>query len=142
MKYLLLSFFLSFNIQAKPAPKNMKEFNKTCPTPKLCNELYSEKEACEKKDSGACDRFVNVLRKALPEYDCQRDFDKSNGQKYIVPAIWLCDGHDSYLDALSKLKTKNAKKLYGSKLFRNALDGASAEEHLENSKKVEKTLKR
>jgi hypothetical protein len=139
MKFFPLAVILlfTFRTEAKHAPKHMSVFNKTCPAPALCYALYNNLESCEKENNKTCAKFIYNLRKALPEYDCQRTAEKNSSEKYIVPALWLCDGHDRYLDALSKLKSKKAKMLYGSKLFRSALDGATAEDHFKKSKRVE-----
>lgn len=69
--------------------------------------------------------FVSLLRKVLPEYDCQRPFDRG----YIVPALWLADAAaEDYVRLLSRLDFPEARHLFASKEFREALDGALAEE--------------
>jgi hypothetical protein len=143
MKRLILTliFLIGAFSEAKIAPKEMTEFNKKCPAPKLCETIYENLQSCDKGNKHQCSQFVDNFQKALPEYDCQRSFDSTVKEKYIVPAIWLCETHEYFLNELSKMKTKKAKQLYGSKELRTTLDGHLAEEHLEKSKKVEKKLK-
>lgn len=137
-----LVFFIGALSEAKVAPTDMIEFNKNCPTPKLCEKIYENLQLCEKGNKLQCNQFVDNFRKTLPEYDCQRNFDSTAKEKYIVSAIWLCETHEYFLNALSKMKTRKARQLYGSKELRSTLDGALAEEHLDQSKKVEKKLKK
>jgi len=112
---------------ARVAPAAMKEFNKSCPAPKLCLEVNELVAGC-KKDKQKCDLFIEQFEKLLPEYDCQRSFDATPDIKYIVPALWICDSRGEYLETVSKLGTSKAKRLFGSAQFRSALEGAG---HLE-----------
>ncbi|KYG67068.1 hypothetical protein AZI86_08630 [Bdellovibrio bacteriovorus] len=142
MKFALaILLMFAGNAHGKTAPQEMTEFNKTCPAPTICVELSESLYACESGEKKSCDSFVDYFKKALPEYDCQRKLDSKQTAKYIVPAYWLCDSHDIYVNALSKLKSKKAQRLYGSKELRATLDGHIAEDHLEKSKKVGRKLK-
>ena len=132
---MVLVFFVGLFGEAKVAPKDMTEFNKKCPTPKLCETIYENLQSCGNGNKHKCSQFVDNYRKALPEYDCQRSFDSAITKKYIIPAIWLCDAHEYFLTALSKMKTKKAQRLYGSKELRVTLDGALGEEHRKQSEK-------
>lgn len=134
---VLLLVFVGQTATAKVAPATLDEFNKTCPTPKLCETLDKNLDACESGDQATCKIFVANYRKALPEYDCQRPFDVTPTEKYTVPAIWLCDGHEKFLNALAKMKSPEARKLYGSKALRASLDGALAEGHLRKSERID-----
>ena len=137
---LCLALILGLSSWAKLAPPGMTEFNKKCPTPKLCDKLYEEVKSCKSGKKSACDRFVRNYERALPEYDCQRSFDSTDIEKHIVPAIWLCDTHEYFLEELSKMKSQKARRLYGSKKLRDTLDGALAETHFEKSQRVERNL--
>lgn len=108
-------------------------FNKECPTPKLCEKMYEELQFCEKGLKKQCNRFVDNFRKVLPKYDCKRSFDT-----LPVSAIWHCDSHETFLNALAKMKTSKALNLYGSQELRNTLDGDLAEEHRKKSENTEK----
>ena len=136
---LTLSFLVSFHLFAKPAPAGMKEFNKKCPTPKMCTDLNEDMEACKKKS--ACAQFVVHYKAVLPEYDCQRSFDSTPKQEYVIPAIYLCENNEELLGFLAKLKTKEARILFGSQELRDTLDGSVAEEYMAKSIAVEKSLK-
>jgi hypothetical protein len=124
-------FYLSF---ANAESKNIKLKIEKCPAPEICNELFNLSERCEKGTRKECIKFVENYQKAILRYDCQKD-------GFNVPAIHLCSGWDRYLEILSKLKFKKAKMLYGSEDLRKTLDGATAEDHLEKSKKIGKKFK-
>jgi hypothetical protein len=135
MKKLALLLYISFNLHnyAIAASDKSKDAIKKCPAPEICDILYSSVEKCEKGDQKKCLEFVDNYKKSLPKYDCQQN-------KYNVPAIHICSGWDRYLDILSKLNLKKAKRLYGSEALRNTLDGSTAEEHLKKSKMVGKLI--
>lgn len=137
---VLVLFIFSATSYAKEAPKEMKEFNKTCPAPSLCKQIQKDVEACKSKKR--CEAFLSSYQKLLPEYDCQRKFDHTSTKDYIVPAIWLCENHEELLGFLSKMKSVNARKIFGSPALRNSLDGALVEEYFSRSLKVEKNLKK
>lgn len=153
ISFLLALFMTATIVNAEVAPPTMKEFNKTCPSKELCPEIEKSYQLCNKdRTSSACTEFVKEFRQLLPIYDCQRPFDHTEVADYIVPAVWLCDGHrgdkkapyefEDYVRLLSKLKSKEARVLFGSQKFRDVLDGAVAEEFGDVSHKVEKELKR
>lgn len=130
--------------RAKEAPPAMKRFNVECPAPRECTQLERERRACESGKS--CDGFLAAMKRLLPEYDCQRPFDR----KYIVPAIWLClevkdhelvhDGFGDALSTLSKLNTSPALTLFASSALRNTLTGEYAGTYRELSDKAERRL--
>ena len=155
---IILILVASAPLLAKEAPRNMRQFNVTCPAPKLLPVLDAAYHECNNGYEGSCERFVETFRQLLPEYDCQRSFDATPTQNYIVPAIWLAGDAalEDYIRLLSRMSsskdnlftkgdfqraTDEAKKLFGSKEFRNILDGCLAEEFLSLSKKVESELK-
>lgn len=153
MKKILLAYLillLPVCSWAEPAPKWMKEFNKTCPATKLCPKLERQYQECKIQLQGrACIDFVNTMEQLAPIYDCQRSFDSTPTENYIVPAIWLCGEErrengipvvDDYLELLSKLNIPEARRYFGSKLFRSTLDGYYAELYREASEKVEAEL--
>jgi len=136
MKYLNILFLLgvimlafSLDLLAKTAPSEMKVFNQACPAPKLCSIVTRLHARCikNKKD---CDLFVYEFAKLLPEYDCQRSFDVTPKEKYIVPALWMCSNREELLDFISRLQTPNSRRLFGSGKLRAALMGAG---HLEET---------
>jgi hypothetical protein len=141
-KVVLLSGLLTFSATSfsAEAPKDMKEFNKTCPAPTLCKQIQQEMETCKTKKS--CEAFLTSYKKLLPQYDCQRPFDRTATKNYIVPAIWLCEDHEELLGFLSKMKSKNAQKLFGSSALRSSLDGELAENYKKKSLAVGKKLKK
>lgn len=131
MFLLLLSF--SVRSEVKQLSSVARVFNTECPAPKLCEKMYDDLQSCEKGLNQECDNFVDNFRKLLQKYDCKRSFDT-----LPVFAIWLCDSHEGFLDALAKMKTPKALELYGSQELRNTLDGHLGQEHRARSKSVEK----
>lgn len=139
--WMSILFSTSFCL-AKVAPQEMKEFNKLCPTPLLCQTMYENLQQCEKGQKKECSLFIDNYKKALPEYDCQRSFDSTAKEKYIVPAIWLCETHEYFLNSLSKMKSLKAQRLYGSPELREVLDDYLAEEHRKKSIRVGQRLRK
>jgi hypothetical protein len=145
-----LTLLLPVYLWAEVAPKWMKEFNKKCPAPKLCPILERQYQECKIQLKGpACIDFVNTMKQLVPTYDCQRSFDSTPTENYIVPAIWLCGEKrrengvpvvDNYLELLSNLDIPEARRYFGSKLFRSTLDGYYAELYEEASEKLEEEL--
>jgi len=143
--------FSAATAHAGVAPAGLKEFNKTCPANELCPQIELAYQKCGKQASAPdCHDFVRLFKELLPLYDCQRPFDHSGGENYIVPAVWLCDGRrgggypqefESYAGLLYRLKSVDAKKLFASKEFRDVLDGAVAEEYLDKSLQAEKEMR-
>lgn len=146
--HLILGYLvivIVYNIaEAKVAPSTMKEFNKVCPAPKLCDEANGLLRECRRLKDESCSKFLAKFRELLPDYDCQRPFDKTETKSYIVPALWLCDSRELFISALSEMPSDEAKMLFSSKEFRGALDGAGhlAEEYLPKSIEVERALKK
>jgi hypothetical protein len=119
------------------APPGTK-FNIVCPAKVLLPKLDLAYHQCNNGNEKSCKTFVALFRQALPEYDCQRDFDKD----YLVPALWLADAADEdYIRLLSKLELPEARLLFASPEFREVLDGALAEEYEPLSLRAEKQLK-
>jgi hypothetical protein len=157
---IILILAASVPLLASEAPRDMRQFNVTCPARKLLPILDTAYHDCNNGFvNGSCEEFVKTFRQLLPEYDCQRPFDATPTQNYIVPAIWLAgDGAlEDYVRLLSRMSsskdklftdklfqkaTDEAKKLFGSKEFRNILDGHLAETYRPLSIKVESELKR
>lgn len=126
---LLLCSLWTLSVWAKPAPKDMKAFNKSCPAPAECSKMSEAQDRCADKRIGACREFVRIYKKLLPEYDCQRPQDAQAEPKLIVPAIWLCENHESALEFLSHLNTRAARYLFHSEALRDSLDGDLAERY-------------
>jgi hypothetical protein len=130
---------LSASAFADPAPSS------GCPSEKLCPEFIELTQKCEKDlKSESCEEFTELFRKLTPSYDCRRSFDTNP-----VPAIWLCDAnvpdypkpHEKGLALLAKLRSKKARKFFGSAELRSTLDGALAEEYLKKSRAAGKRTK-
>ncbi len=149
MKQIILVYLillLPVCLLAGQKPKLMKEFNKACPAPKLCPILERKYQECKIQLEGrACIDFVNTMKQLAPGYDCQRSFDSTPSEDYIVSAIWLCGEDrrengipvvDDYLELLSRLNIAEARRYFGSKLFRSTLDGYYAEMYNKASEKL------
>jgi hypothetical protein len=130
---------------AREAPAGMTQFNQTCPAERVAREFDRAYHQCRNGyENGSCQRFVVLFKELLPEYDCQRPFDKANGKVYIVPAIWMLGDaeHEDYVELLSKMKQPQAQALFASKEFRATLDAALAERFWRQSERREKLLKK
>jgi hypothetical protein len=155
----LLILPLGFGVKAScnEAAMTMKQFNFTCPMRELLPVLDRDYHECNNGFDGSCEKFVATFWKLLPEYDCQRPFDATPTQNFIVPAIWLAgDGPlEDYVRLLAHLAKSRAmsasrlyspgaidaaQRLFGSKEFRHILDGELAEEYLQQSIAVERRL--
>ncbi len=143
MRTLVIIFLFSQALfpLASEAEEEKKEFNKICPF----NEHYIKFDRAYHECShgfvnGSCDLFLKELAKLLPEYDCQRSFDK----KGTVPAIWLAGGAtEDFYGLLFKIASGNgfysekwftasrlkAREICLSSEFRKVLDGHMAEEY-------------
>ncbi len=142
---IISTVFLAALSYGGMAPQGMTRFNENCPAKRLCPVLETSSKDCNPKKPGeSCRNFVAAMKELCPESDCQRSFDHTDTQDYIVPAFWLCDESRrfSYLKLLSSLKTPDARELFASPLFRGVLDGESAELYLDKSLAVEKRLKK
>lgn len=121
----------------RKAPDGMRVFNVTCPAKEILPKLDLAYHRCHNGRQDSCAEFVALFTKVLPEYDCQRSFDRG----YIVPALWLADAADEdYIRLLSRLTLPEAKKLFASETFRDVLDGALAEEFGPLSRQIERQL--
>jgi hypothetical protein len=151
-------------VAAKEAPASMHEFNVKCPTKALAPVLDRAYHECNNGydiADGSCQKFVDVYRQLLPEYDCQRPFD-AGPKPYIVPAIWLVGdaAMEDYVRLLWRMASQkdkmfrdkfsngsfskavsDARVLFASVEFRNTLDGALAEEYVGRTKQIERELK-
>jgi hypothetical protein len=109
-----------------------------CPAGRLLPEFDAAFHECGRGfENGSCKRFVAIFRELLPKYDCRRSFDTDP-----VPAAWIANSAalEDYVKLLSELRTADARELFGSKAFREILDGALAEDYGEKSRAVEKSL--
>ena len=109
-----------------------------CPAARLLPEFDATYHECGRGvENGSCKRFVAIFRELLPKYDCRRQFDTEP-----VPAAWIVDSAalEDYVRLLSELRTPDARALFGSKEFREILDGALAEDYGDKSREVEKSL--
>lgn len=100
--------------------------------------------ACLAGGKQSCEDFVSTFRKLIPEYDCQREFDRTPTKNYIVPAIWLAGDIEleNHVRVLASLKLERARRLFGSPEFRKILDGYLAGEFLEVSETIQRQSER
>lgn len=110
-----------------------------CPMPKLADHIEKAYNDCL-QHPGNFEKeriFVDLLEKTMHKYDCLRP-----GDSEPVPAWWLSDPEDvwNWFTLLSKLPSRQAKELFGSKLFRDTLDGYFSEGFFHASLKVEGEL--
>jgi len=142
LPFVVLLSLLSATLIAREAPRDMKQFNVSCPAHELLPKLDAAYHECGHEHQGkSCDNFVSLFSQLLPEYDCQRRFDHSASKDYVVPAVWLAGAaHEDYVHLLSSLKQHNARCLFGSAKFRVTLDGALAEQFSAKSRLMERGL--
>src|ERR1700737_3509705 len=98
----LAPLFLTFSAWGdEPKPATTKRaFNVICPAKELLPKLDLAYHRCNNGQESACKSFVTLLREALPEYDCQREFDRDAP----VPALCLADAaEEDYIRLLSRL---------------------------------------
>ncbi len=144
-------------VLASKAPPDMQQFNVACPTSKLLPLLDAAYHSCRhgyiySDGHTDCEKFVEIFRQLLPEYDCQLPED--DWKKYIVPAIWLAGpgAEEDYIHLLWQMSSSKdklftgkfskpyqkavaeAKRLFGSKEFRRALGADLAEVYFQKSK--------
>jgi hypothetical protein len=108
--YLRMIFALTLvcagmNCYATEAGKSVTQFNAKCPVPKLGPLIDKYYHECHsgmiKNEYNSCERYIEVFKELMPEYDCARAIDMSGVKTYIVPAIWLLgDGQFSDYHAL------------------------------------------
>lgn len=112
------------------------EFSK-CPMPQLCREIQIVYDDLlnTPNEPGKISVFLRLIEKSFYKYDCKRSYDINP-----VPALWLCEDMEKWIDYLSKMDSKEAKKLFGSELFRSVLDGALQEQYFQLSKETEYKL--
>lgn len=130
---------------AEKAPAEMSQFNITCPAKRLAPEIDRAFHQCNVGYAdGSCERFISLFRQLLPVYDCQRSFDATPNENYIVPAIWLVGSaeHEDYVRLISRMRQPFAQELFSSKEFRATLDGALAENYAPTSERLERKLTR
>lgn len=159
LRMILLPAFTT-SVMAAEAPATMHQFNVTCPAAKLAPALDRAYHECRNGydiPEGGCPKFLTIFKQLLPTYDCQRPFDASPTKNYVVPAIWLTGDaeFEDYTDLLWRMASRkdrmfgdksfreisdSAQRLFASHEFRDALDGALAEEYLEKSKKLQRTV--
>jgi hypothetical protein len=110
-----------------------------CPMPELGAEIdLAFKNYLDNPDKEELEiNFLELFNKSLYRYDCRRSFDYAS-----VPALWLWDTSDifQWLNVLSKMKSDEARKVFSSQIFRDSLDGESAELYYKKSENMEKIM--
>jgi hypothetical protein len=110
-----------------------------CPAKELCPVLVRDMRRCTAAPrSKSCDVFIDTAGRLTSPYHCRRKFDFEP-----VPAIWVCDevvpssvegstvlGNTMHL--LKRMKSAKARQFYLSGNFRSVLDGAFAEEYMDD----------
>ncbi len=136
---LPIPFWACFAL-AKLAPPEMTTFNKTCPAPKICAAIATALEKCNRGVNNSCDDFLEKLRSAFPEYDCQSAEDAKYKRPVIVPALSLCPERDEFYQLLSELKSSKAREVSKSEELKNIRkEDAAAAQALEPAKPLDKT---
>src|SRR5262249_55628060 len=123
----------------------------TCPAPELFKALPSAYQHAylDPENKEAMSAFVQLLRKAMLKFDCMRPLDTDP-----VPVWYLCGSSEEgnayacsdedvgkWFYLLATAKSRDARELFASKLFRNTLDGMFGEAYREESLRVEMELK-
>lgn len=111
----------------------------TCPVPLIIEKMNKVYNECIKNPNNQSNdsEFVSLFKLLLYRYDCKRDYDFKP-----VPAWWLINSEDpeKWINFLAGMKYKPGRILFGSKLFRETLDGAIAETYYDSSIAVGKEL--
>lgn len=109
----------------------------TCPVPTVLPILERSYDTCRRSGRG-CGLFLEAFVELIPRYDCQRSFDTSP-----VPAIWLAGDRqlERYVSLVAHLRTRSARRLFGSAEFRSVLDGDLAEQFSDQSRAAERRLR-
>ena len=108
--------------------------NANCPTPELCDEINAVYNQLLEKpgEPGLESIFLDKLKKSFYRYDCR------------AHAIWLCESlylhYEIWIEHLSKMKSIEARQLFGSELFRDILDGESYQNFFRMSEETEFNL--
>jgi len=103
-----------------------------CPARQLCPVLVRYIRQCRSAPrSKSCEAVIDTADHLTSRYQCSRRVDSEP-----VPAIWVCDELmasnvlEDMMHLLKRLKTAKARRFYLSGQFRGVLDGALAEEYM------------
>jgi hypothetical protein len=126
----LLFMLVGINCYATQVSKSMTQFNIKCPAQRLGPVIDNYYHECRsgivvRNKYNSCEKFIEVFKELMPEYDCARDFDITGEEKYIVPAIWLL-GDEKFSDYHALVHDLVFEKMYSSKEFAEARKEASA----------------
>jgi hypothetical protein len=145
---MALSLLIAMPSSADPATRRGKVVEERCPAPALCTALASGFERCAADPTEAgCGAFLRAMTKSFGSYDCQRTFEGLGDKPVPAAALWLCQGPtgspeaqavDHYVALLASLEFKAARRVFGSPQFRQVLDGAAADDYIEQSLAAER----
>lgn len=159
---ILLLLFSGFTYaeQQPTVPQKKHRSNFTCPAKKLLPQLDTDYHECHALYGGeeSCLRFIETYKKLLPKYDCE--YTDDYGGTWNNPAIFMArspGAFEDYTNLLMRLSlaeeynfsevrmpkaVHEARIVFGSKKFRNILDGDFAESYFDQSLKIAKKLRK
>jgi len=139
---------VGMNCDATEVGESITQFNVQCPAQRLGPSIDNYYHECHsgvvsiRNEYNSCERYLEVFKELMPEYDCARPIDMSGNKKYFVPAIWLLgpgqfsDYHALVHDLVfKKMYSRNdyakarqeATTLFFSEEFRRVLDAEGEE---------------
>ncbi|KIU45961.1 MULTISPECIES: hypothetical protein [Bradyrhizobium] len=113
-----------------------------CPARALCPRLAKSLRECKSRHlPTSCDAFISTADRLTPAHQCRR-----RGDFEPVPAIWVCDEVvkprvegatllEDTLHLLEHMTSAKARRFYRSAQFRGVLDGALAEEYVDDPRR-------
>jgi hypothetical protein len=126
---VLIPLFAGMNCYATEAGKSITQFNVKCPAQKLGPLIDNYYHECHngmiKNEYNSCERYVEIFKELMPEYDCARPIDMSGDKKYVVPAIWLL-GAGQFSDYHALIHDLVFKKMYSRGEYAKARKAATA----------------
>jgi hypothetical protein len=137
--FVLTLMFLCVNCYATEVSDSITQFNAKCPAQKLGPIIDNYYHECHsgmiKNEYNSCEKFIEVFKELMPEYDCARPIDLSGDKKYIVPAIWLL-GDGKFSDYHTLIHDLVFKKMYSGLAYTKARKDATALFYSKTFKKV------
>jgi len=137
--FMLMLIFAATNCLATEVVGSGTQLNVKCPSQKLAPLIDNYYHECHsgmiRGEYNSCERFVDVFKELMPEYDCARPIDMSGVKKYTVPAIWLL-GSGQFSDYHALIHDLVFKKMYSFPEYSKAIKEAEALFFSEEFKKV------
>jgi len=120
---VLTLIFVSINCYATEAPESVTQFNINCPAKKLEPAIDNYYHECHsgmiRNEYNSCEKFIEIFKELMPEFDCARPIDISGTKKYTVPAIWLL-GDGQFSDYHALVHDLVFKKMYSGREYEKA----------------------